>query len=50
VDPRAPPIKVLVCAQTVVGRARKTNEDACSVTELETGTLIDALGADRTVE
>jgi serine/threonine protein phosphatase PrpC len=50
VDPRAPAIKVLVCAQTDVGRARKTNEDACSVTELETGTLIDALGADRTVE
>ena len=49
-DPRAPAIKVLVCAQTDVGRARKTNEDACSVTELVTGTLIDAIGADRTVE
>ncbi len=49
-DPRAPAVKVLVCAQTDVGRARQTNEDACSVTELETGTLIDAIGADRTVE
>ena len=49
-DPRAPAIKVLVCAQTDVGRTRQTNEDACSVTELETGQLIDAIGADRTVE
>jgi serine/threonine protein phosphatase PrpC len=43
-------VKVLVCAKTDVGRARTTNEDACSVTELETGTLIDAEGEDRTVE
>lgn len=35
---------------TDVGRARQTNEDACSVTELESGQVIDALGADRTVE
>ncbi len=49
-DPQAPAIKVLVCAKTDVGRARQTNEDACSVTELETGTLIDAEGEDRTVE
>ncbi len=49
-EPRAPAIKVLVCAQTDVGRARETNEDAVSVTELESGQLIDALGADRTVE
>jgi PPM family protein phosphatase len=49
VDPQAPAIKVLVCAKTDVGRARQTNEDACSVTELETGTLIDAEGGDRTV-
>jgi serine/threonine protein phosphatase PrpC len=50
VEPRAPAVKVLVCAKTDVGRARQTNEDACSVTELETGTLIDAEGEDRTVE
>jgi serine/threonine protein phosphatase PrpC len=50
VEPRAPAIKVLVCAKTDVGRARQTNEDACSVTELETGTVIDAEGADRTLE
>jgi serine/threonine protein phosphatase PrpC len=49
VDPQAPAVKVLVCAKTDVGRARTTNEDACSVTELETGTLIDAEGEDRTV-
>jgi PPM family protein phosphatase len=41
VDPRAPAVKVLVCAKTDVGRARQTNEDACSVTELESGQLID---------
>jgi PPM family protein phosphatase len=50
VEPRPPAIKVLVCAQTDVGRARETNEDAVSVTELETGQMIDALGADRTFE
>lgn len=49
-EPRAPAVKVLVCAQTDVGRRRQTNEDACSITELETGTLIDAIGSDRTVE
>ena len=49
-DSGAPTIKVLVCAMTDVGRARETNEDACSVTELESGTRIDAIGADRTVE
>lgn len=49
-EPRAPAVKVLVCAKTDVGRARQTNEDACSVTELETGQVIDAIGADRTVE
>jgi serine/threonine protein phosphatase PrpC len=50
VEARAPAVKVLVCAKTDVGRARQTNEDACSVTELETGTVIDAEGADRTIE
>jgi PPM family protein phosphatase len=49
VDPRAPAVKVLVCAKTDVGRARKTNEDACSVTELESGQVIDATDVDRTV-
>jgi len=39
----------MVCAKTDVGRARQTNEDACSVTELETGTLIDAIGKSQTV-
>ena len=43
-------MKVLVCAQTDVGRARKTNEDACSITELESGTVIDLQGADHTLD
>jgi serine/threonine protein phosphatase PrpC len=50
VDPRAPAVKVLVCAQSDVGRARKTNEDACSITELESGTAIDLQGADHTLD
>jgi serine/threonine protein phosphatase PrpC len=50
VDPRAPAVKVLVCAKSDVGRARQTNEDACSVTELETGTVIDAQGKDHKVD
>jgi serine/threonine protein phosphatase PrpC len=41
---------VLVCAKTDVGRARQTNEDACSITELATGTEVDALGRDCTVD
>ncbi len=45
-----PAVKVLVCAKTDVGRARQTNEDACSITELATGQLIDAAGADRTID
>lgn len=49
-DPRAPAVKVLVCAQSDVGRARKTNEDACSITELESGTVIDLHGADHTLD
>ena len=49
-DPRAPAVKVLVCAQTDVGRARKTNEDACSITELRAATVIDLQGADHTLE
>ena len=49
-DPRAPAVKVLVCAKSDVGRARQTNEDACSVTELETGTVIDAQGKDHKVD
>jgi PPM family protein phosphatase len=50
VEPRAPAVKVLVCAKTDVGRARSTNEDACSITELATGTEVDALGRDCTVD
>jgi PPM family protein phosphatase len=50
VEPRAPAVKVLVCAKTDVGRARSTNEDACSITELATGTEVDALGRDATVD
>jgi PPM family protein phosphatase len=50
VEPRAPAVKVLVCAKTDVGRARTTNEDACSVTELQTGHVIDALDRDATVD
>jgi PPM family protein phosphatase len=49
VDPRAPEIRVLVSAKTDVGRHRQTNEDACSITELETGSVIDALDRDCTV-
>ena len=41
---------MLVCAKTDVGRFRQTNEDACSITELETGHVIDALDSDRTVD
>ncbi|HEX5061295.1 MAG TPA: hypothetical protein VFV99_18135, partial [Kofleriaceae bacterium] len=41
---------MLVCAKTDVGRARTTNEDACSVTELASGQVIDADSADRTVD
>jgi serine/threonine protein phosphatase PrpC len=40
----------LVCAKTDVGRARQTNEDACSVTELATGQAIDATGRDATLD
>jgi serine/threonine protein phosphatase PrpC len=40
---------VVVCAKTDVGRARKTNEDACSITELESGSVIDAVGHSRSI-
>jgi serine/threonine protein phosphatase PrpC len=43
-------VKVLVCAQTDVGRARQTNEDACSITELASGMEVDAVGRDATVD
>lgn len=49
-EPRAPAIKVLVCAKTDVGRARETNEDACSITELASGMAIDAQDADRMID
>jgi serine/threonine protein phosphatase PrpC len=41
---------VLVCAQTDVGRARSTNEDACSITELASGQEVDAVGRDALVD
>ena len=44
------PIQVRVSAKTDVGRARETNEDACSIAELESGSLIDASDADRQVD
>jgi PPM family protein phosphatase len=50
VEPRAPAVKVLVCAKTDVGRARQTNEDACSITELATGTEVNAQDRDATVD
>ncbi len=50
VEPREPAVKVLVCAKTDVGRARETNEDACSVTELATGQVLDVTGTDRTLD
>ena len=40
---------MLVSAKTDVGRHRETNEDACSITELETGSVIDALDRDCTL-
>jgi PPM family protein phosphatase len=46
----APALKMVVCAKTDVGRARQTNEDACSITELATGNVIDASASDRTME
>lgn len=45
-DAKPPAINVLVSAKTDVGRTRQTNEDACSITELATGDLIDALDRD----
>jgi len=43
-------IKMLVSALTDVGRTRSTNEDACAVTDLASGRLIDAAGADAAVD
>src|SRR5687767_14352760 len=40
----------MVCAKTDVGRARQTNEDACSITELASGQEVDALGRDALVD
>jgi PPM family protein phosphatase len=45
-----PDIRMLVSALTDVGRARTTNEDACVVTDLASGRLIESLGADHTVD
>jgi serine/threonine protein phosphatase PrpC len=41
---------VIVSAKTDVGRKRTTNEDACSITELASGDVIDATDTDRTVD
>ena len=41
---------MVVCAKTDVGRKRKTNEDACSITELASGEVIDANDVDRTID
>jgi PPM family protein phosphatase len=41
---------MLVCAQSDVGRARSTNEDACSITELASGQEVDAIGRDAFVD
>ena len=49
-EPTAPAVKVMVCAKTDVGRARQTNEDACSITELASGQVIDATDCDREVD
>jgi PPM family protein phosphatase len=43
-------VKMLVSALTDVGRARTTNEDAFAVTDLASGTLIEATGTDRDVD
>ena len=45
-----PDIKMLVSALTDVGRARTTNEDACAVTDLASGRLIESVGADQAVD
>lgn len=39
----------MVCAKTDVGRKRRTNEDACSITELASGSVIDATDVDREI-
>lgn len=43
-------MQVVVSARTDVGRVRDANEDACSITELHSGLLIDAFDADRCVD
>jgi serine/threonine protein phosphatase PrpC len=50
VESKPAAIKVVVCAKSDVGRTRKTNEDACSITELASGDVIDAEDVDRTVD
>jgi serine/threonine protein phosphatase PrpC len=41
---------MIVSAMTDVGRSRTTNEDAFSVTDLESGTTIEATGTDYTID
>jgi serine/threonine protein phosphatase PrpC len=43
-------LEVVVSARTDVGRVREANEDACSITELQSGLEIDAFDADRAVD
>jgi serine/threonine protein phosphatase PrpC len=50
VEATPPAINVLVSAKTDVGRTRQTNEDSCSITELATGDVIDALDRDRKID
>lgn len=51
--PRVEPgesLQVIVSAKTDVGRVRDANEDACAITELQSGFAIDAFDADRAVD
>ena len=43
-------VKMIVSALTDVGRARTTNEDAFAVSDLASGSRIEAHGADQTVD
>jgi len=43
-------LQVVVSAKTDVGRVREANEDACAITELQSGFAIEAFDADCTVD
>jgi serine/threonine protein phosphatase PrpC len=43
-------LQLVVSAKTDVGRVREANEDACAITELQSGLAIEAFDADRWVD